>query len=170
MYAKVALRDLGLLALAGLFWWGDASLHSANVTGAAATAVGLVAGILTALCAYLAHEWGHLTAARLASAVVHPPERVATIFLFNFDSDRNDRRGFLWMSCGGFALSAAGLALLLAVLPLEALSGRMALGLAALGVLATAVLELPPFFRVLRGGEIPRGLGYRTSEPGGVAV
>jgi len=33
----------------------------------------------------------------------------------------------------------------------------------AAGVLATAALELPPFFRVLRGGPIPRGLGYRAA-------
>jgi hypothetical protein len=115
----------------------------------------------------LAHEWGHLAGARLGGALVHPPERAATVFLFNFDSDRNDRRAFLWMSCGGFLASALGLALLLAVLPLAALAGRVALGLALLGVLATAVLELPPFFRVARCGPIPRGLGYRASERGG---
>jgi hypothetical protein len=33
-----------------------------------------------------------------------------------------------------------------------------------------AKLELPPFFRVLRGGPLPRGLGHRTSEPGDVVA
>jgi hypothetical protein len=167
MHARVALRDLGLLAVTLAVWQVEGSARAAGGAGAAALAV--LAGLLAALCAYLAHEWGHLAGARLGGALVHPPERVATVFLFNFDSDRNDRRAFLWMSTGGFLASALGLALLLAVLPLEALSGRVALGLALIGVLATALLELPPFFRVARGGPIPRGLGYR-SERGGAAA
>ena len=165
MYARVALRDLGLLGLTLGVWQLEASVRQAG--GAGAMALAGAAGLLAAVCAYLADEWGHLAGARLAGARVHPPERVATLFLFNFDSDRNDHRGFLWMSCGGFLASALGLALLLAVLPLDALSGRVALALALLGVLATALLELPPFFRVARGGPIPRGLGYRASERGG---
>jgi hypothetical protein len=165
IYARVALRDLGLLAATLAVWQLEAPLRGAGGAGSA-TLAGL-AGVLSAVCAYLAHEWGHLAGARLGGALVHPPERVGTVFLFKFDSDRNDRRGFLWMSCGGFLASALGLALLLAVLPLDALAGRVALGLALLGVLATAALELPPFFRVARGGPIPRGLGYRASERSG---
>jgi len=49
------------------------------------------------------------------------------------------------------------------VLPFDALAGRVAGVVTVLGVLATAALELPPFFRVLRGGPIPRGLGYRSA-------
>jgi len=163
MYTRVAARDLGLLLATLALWAADAHLRGAG--GALAAGTGVAAGLLAGLCAYLAHEWGHLAGARLGGAVVHPPRRMATVFLFNFDSDANGPREFAWMSCGGFAASAAGLALLLAVLPFGALSGRVALVVTVLGVLATAVLELPPFFRVLRGGPIPRGLGYRTAAP-----
>jgi len=162
MYTRVALRDLGLLALTLALWLADASLRGGGGVGAAA--VGVAAGALAGLCAYFGHEWGHLLGAKLGRAVVHPPSRIATVFLFNFDSDANRAREFVWMSSGGFLASAVGLAFLLAVLPLDALSGRVALTITLLGVLATAVLELPPFFRVLRGGPIPRGLGYRTAD------
>ncbi|MBW2316880.1 MAG: hypothetical protein JRH10_22180 [Deltaproteobacteria bacterium] len=162
MYARVALRDVGLLAGALVIWGVDASLRGGE--GVAPFAVGLLAGVLAGLCAYLAHEWGHLLGARLGGAVVHPPSRVATVFLFNFDSDANGPREFVWMSCGGFALSLVGLVFVLTALPFDAVSGRVALTVTMLGVLATAVLELPPFFRVLRGGAIPRGLGYRTAD------
>jgi len=170
MYARVLLRDLAVLAATLLLWRLDAVARGAGASGPAGASLAAAAGLGAALCAYLAHEWGHWLGARLGGALVHPPERVATVFLFNFDSDRNDRRGFVWMSSGGFLASGLGLAFLVAVLPLDALSGRIALGAAALGVLATAVLELPPFFRVLRGGPLPRGLGYRSSETGGAAA
>jgi len=162
MYARVAARDLGLLVATLALWAAEARLRGDG--GALAAATGVAAGALAGLCAYLAHEWGHLVGAKLGGAVVHRPRRVATVFLFNFDSDANGPREFAWMSSGGFAASAAGLALLLVVLPFDARAGRVALVVAVLGVLATAVLELPPFFRVLRSGPIPRGLGYRTAD------
>lgn len=167
-WGKVGVRDLALLGATLLVWRADAALRGEG--GALAASLAVAAGVLAGVCAYLAHEWGHWLGARFGGAVVHPPARVATVFLFNFDSDRNGRREFVWMSSGGFLASALGLAFLLAVLPTDALSGRTALSVAVLGVLATAVLELPPFFRVLRGGPLPRGLGYRTSERGGVAA
>jgi len=161
MYARVAARDLVLLLVTLALWAFEARLRGAG--GALAAGVAIAAGVLAGLCAYLAHEWGHLAGAKLAGAVVHPPRRVATVFLFNFDSDANGPRQFVWMSWGGFSASAAGLALLLTVLPFDALAGRVAGVVTVLGVLATAALELPPFFRVLRGGPIPRGLGYRSA-------
>jgi hypothetical protein len=122
------------------------------------------AGAATALCGYLAHEWGHLLGARLGRATVHPPARVTDAFLFRFDADRNGPRQFAAMSVGGLAASAAVVAALLSWLPLGALSSRVALGLTAAGVLATALLEVPPFVRVLRGGPVPRGAAYASSQ------
>lgn len=161
---RLALRDLGLLGLTLALWRLDAGLRGAP--GALAAAVAVAAGALTAVAGYLAHEWGHLSAARFAGSVVHLPESPASPFLFRFDPERNGRREFLAMSAGGFAASAAVVALLLAALPLDALSGRVALALTGLGVLATALLEIPPAWRVLRGGPLPRGgAAYQTTPP-----
>jgi hypothetical protein len=41
------------------------------------------------------------------------------------------------------------------------LSGRLAIALAGLGVLATFILELPVTLRVLRGAPLPTGSAYR---------
>jgi hypothetical protein len=155
-----AVRDAALVALTLGLWRLDAGLR--EQAGAVALAVALLTGLLTAVCGYLAHEWGHLLGARLSGGVVERPASVLSLFLFRFDSDRNGRGAFLAMSLGGFAASAAGVALLLGVLPRDALSGQLALTLTALGVLATALLELPPFFRVLRGGALPRGVAYSS--------
>ncbi len=164
MYVKVFARDLVLVVATLLLWRFDEGLR--GQPGLLPAALAFATGLATGLCAYLAHEWGHWLGAGFGGARIHPPARVATVFLFNFDSDRNDRRGFVWMSSGGFLASALGVVLLLAVLPEGALATRTAGVVVALGVLATVVLELPPFFRVLRGGPLPRGLGYHSSEAG----
>lgn len=156
---KHALRDGLLVAVTSALWWIEAGARGEASLGAHAVAT--LTGVMTALCGYLAHEWGHLLGARVARATVHLPARAASVFLFNFDSGRNGRGQFVAMSCGGFLASASVLALLIVLLPLDALAGRVALGLAGAGVVATAVLELPPFFRVLRGAPLPRGVAYR---------
>ena len=155
---KHALRDLGLVALTLLVWRLDASARASGSVLEWGTAP--LAGALTAIAGYLFHEWGHLTAARATGSVVRLPESASEIFLFNFHSDRNSARQFLAMSMGGFIASAVSVVFLLVVLPLDTLAGKIALALVALGVLATAVLELPPFFKVMRGAPLPRGTAY----------
>jgi len=155
---KHVARDVGLLALTLLAWQLDGTARAAGSTLEWATAP--VAGALTAIVGYLFHEWGHLIAARATGSVVRLPDRASEVFLFNFHSDRNSARQFLAMSLGGYVASILVIALLLVVLPLETLAGKLALTLVGLGVLATAILELPPFFAVLRGGPLPRGTAY----------
>ena len=155
---KHVARDVGLLALTLFAWQLDGAARTAGSALEWATAP--IAGALTAIVGYLFHEWGHLVAARASGAVVRLPERASEVFLFNFHSDRNSARQFLAMSLGGYAASVIVIALLLVVLPLQTLAGKIALTLVGLGVLATAILELPPFFSVLRGGPLPRGTAY----------
>jgi hypothetical protein len=162
---KHAARDLLLVALT-LFAWrldGDARAAGSGLQWLTAP----VAGALTAIAGYLFHEWGHLAGARLSGATVRLPARASEIFLFNFHSDRNSPRQFLAMSMGGFIASAISIVFLLYVLPLDTLAGKLGIALVALGVLATAVLELPPFFKVMRGAPLPRGTAYVSDEPSG---
>jgi hypothetical protein len=151
-------RDVGLLALTLFAWQLDGDAREAGSALEWATAP--VAGASTAIVGYLFHEWGHLIAARATGSVVRLPDRASEVFLFNFHSDRNSPRQFLAMSLGGYAASILVIALLFFVLPLETLAGKIALTLVGLGVIATAILELPPFFAVLRGGPLPRGTAY----------
>lgn len=152
------IRDVALCVLTLVAWELDASVRAS--TGPLPVLSAAVAGILTAVCGYLFHEWGHLAAALATRSHVRPARSAREIFLFAFDVGRNDSRQFLAMSCGGFAASALAVAVLVAVLPLATLAGKIGLGLVILGVVATAVLELPPFFRVMAGGPLPRGIVF----------
>ena len=159
---KHALRDTAIVIATLVIWALDARMRSAELS-ASAFAVALLAGVMTAYSGYLAHEWGHLLGALSAGSVVHLPERVLSVFLFQFDSDRNNRAQFLRMSMGGFVASVLVIALLLALLPLQAWSGRIAMFLVLLGVIATFILEVPVAWRVAHGAAIPRGAAYRSS-------
>lgn len=169
-FRSFAVRDL--LALAGLCaaWSLDARLRGAGGEPVAlAYGVGVLAGLWTTLVAFLCHEWGHLAGTVLAGGTAHAPRSLLSPFLFYFDVARSDRRAFLWMSYGGYLASALSLAALVALVPHEALSGRVALGTAALGVLVTFALEVPTTIRVARGAALPRG-GVFADESGHRAV
>jgi len=155
-----AIRDLVFLGIAFLLWQIEASLGTGSV---ASILVSVTAGAATAFCGYLIHEWGHLIGARLGHSVVRLPASPTEVFLFNFDSDRNGRTQFLIMSMGGYIASVIVIWFLLTTLSLTTIAGAVAIGLTAAGVVATAVLEIPPFVHVWRGGAIPRGGAYVSS-------
>ena len=152
--AKILLRDLALIVLAvtllALSHRVEASASPLRIP------LALLAGAMLTVAGYLVHEWGHLLGALMSRSVVHLPETVATLFLFKFDTGRNDRRQFLWMSAGGFIASIAVVAVFAATLSTDFVADRVALGLTGLGVLATFVLEIPPAWRVLRGAALPQ--------------
>lgn len=160
--ARVILRDLGFLAATIACWMWTRELQ-AGPASALSVGVQVVTAVLTAFTGFLAHEWGHLTGAHLAGSTYEPSDGVFSIFLFKFNSDRNTRRQFLWMSHGGFLVSALVVALLFAALSFDRLADQLALGLTTLGVIATFILEVPAAWKVHRGGEIPRGAAYSSN-------
>jgi len=162
-----ALRDATLVVATLALWRADAALRADG--GLLAVLVAVAAGVMTAVAGYLAHEWGHFLGARAGGSALRLPTSAREVFLFNFDVRRSTPAQFVLMSSGGFAASLIVVVLLLAVLPLPSLSSLIALGLTAAGVVATAVLEVPPFVRVLRGGPLPRGAAY-ASEPAGTSA
>jgi hypothetical protein len=158
---KHAARDALILVATLALWRLDAKMRASG--GLPALLVAALAGAMTAYCGYLVHEWGHLLGALSGRSVVHMPPSVFSVFLFQFDSDRNSREQFLRMSMGGFIASAAAIAVLWMALPLDACSGQIAMFLVVLGVVATFILEVPVAWRVARGAPIPRGAAYRSS-------
>jgi len=162
---RMAVRDVLVVGLTLAAWVFVAMLDPTR-SPRLALVLALVAGVLTALNSYLVHEWGHLIGAWLGGAIVEVADRPSSVFLFRFDTGRSSRREFLAMSFGGFAASALSVALLVAVLPLDGAAGtagKVALGLVALGVLATFVLEVPVAWRVARGAPLPSGAAYVSS-------
>lgn len=156
---KIAVRDLFLL-LATLGVWTIEPTTRYTSADPAGTVMQIAAGVMAGLCAVAAHEWGHYLGARAAGAVVYPARRVTAVFMFGFDRERNGRREFMAMSYGGFVASAVMIVLFVTRLPLDALSGQVAMGFVAVGVLLTATLELPVAWRVAHGAELPRGAVY----------
>ncbi len=159
MPTRFALRDLGLLLVTHAIWWADAHLH--QEASVLAGAIAVAAGGMAALCGFLLHEWGHLLGALLKNARVSYPARLTSPFLFMFDVGDNGRSEFLAMSCGGYAASALGIAVLLVVLPAERLSGQVGLVAACLGTLGVLIGEVPTTYRVYIGKPLPqRGPAY----------
>lgn len=145
------LRDVLVLASAFGLMALDRTMRAEG--GALAVVVACAAGVLVTVSGFYLHEWGHFLAARAAGASPVPAASPIAIFLFELSEDACTRRQWLAMSLGGYAASIVGLAVILAVVDASALSGRVALGLTSLGVLATFVLEIPITYRVWRKPE-----------------
>ncbi|WP_428309334.1 hypothetical protein [Hydrocarboniphaga sp.] len=157
----MAGRDALLIAITLVLWKLTVDVGEPHDIGGYALHLGTA--VLTVLCGYLIHEWGHLIGAWLIHSRFFLPESiVASPFLFRFDNLRNTRRHFTWMVWGGFISSALLVIFLLLVLPKDLLAAQVALGLTALGVLATFVIEVPEFWRVLRGAPLPNGAAFMS--------
>jgi hypothetical protein len=158
------IRDVSIVALTLALWRVDASLR--ETTSALSVTVAVLTGALTAVSGYLAHEWGHLIGARVSGGIVHFPKSVVSSFLFYIDTKNSDRHQFLSMSMGGFTASAIVTPLLIAILPAGAISTWVAYVLIVAGLVATAWLELPLYFKVRRGAPLPRGFVFRSDAQG----
>ena len=148
-----AIRD-SLLIAANLALWAGAV--RAGDAGVWPITINILAGLMTALTGYLLHEWGHLAGCWARDSAVLIPDTPASMFLFNFDVGRNDRRQFNAMAAGGFIASLIFVTVVALVVPLHLLAGKIALGLSVIGVAATFILEVPTAWRVFRGGAIPQ--------------
>lgn len=164
--AKILVRDAALVAVALILL---VLSHRIEATSSPLRIpLALLAGAMLTIAGYLVHEWGHLLGALASRSVVHLPDTVTALFLFRFDTGLNDRRQFLWMSAGGFIASIAVVAVFATTLSMDFVADRVALGLTALGVLATFVLEIPPAWRVLRGAALPQqGPAFVVGAPPG---
>jgi hypothetical protein len=154
-----AIRDSLLVAITVGLWL--LTLSMGKPVGFGPLALQVVTGLMTVLCGFFLHEWGHMLAAWAAgSAFELPPTLGSSPFLFRFNNVRNSREQFCAMSLGGFAASVAFVAFLLLALPGGLLATWVAQALTAVGVLATLITEVPGLIRVWRGGPIPQGSAY----------
>src|SRR6185503_20932246 len=108
------VRDGAIAALTAALWlW--------LVAAGGGVILQVATGLMTVVCGYLAHEWGHLLGCWFRGSAVQMPDRVTALFLFNFDVGRNDRRQFNAMAMGGFIASVVYVVVLVAVMPLDLL-------------------------------------------------
>ncbi len=153
MFAKLAIRDLLLVALLVGFWLLTAELSAG--AGPLSDFFGLLAGLGLGVSAYLLHEWGHLLGALATRSVVHAPDRLSSRFLFSFDSKANSRRQFLTMSLCGFAVTGVALLLAHTALPEGQLATRVARGAVLFLTFLLVFIELPLFLWALIRGDLP---------------
>ena len=146
------------VAAMALAWWFEPGFRDGSALG---WVVAIVTGLLTAIVGFLAHEYGHLWASLATGSQVSYPSSALSTLLFHFDSAKNDRRQFLWMSLGGYVASVIGVGLIVGLCPHDAWSGRISMLLGAAGLVVTLVLEVPITVRVLRGAPLPLDAAYR---------
>lgn len=141
-FAAAGARHAGVVAATAGLWSFDRALARAGRRDMLASAVALATGAATAYVGFLVHEWGHLAGAVHAGATVTRPTHPSP-FLFEFDEAKNTRAQHLWLAAGGYAATAASLALIVASVPKRSLAGKTALALTGAGVAATLLLEVP---------------------------
>lgn len=157
------LRDGALVALTVVLW--HYTLRAGPAHGAGNIVLHFATGLMTVVCGFFLHEWGHLVGAWMAGgAFVLPASIVETPFLFRFNNVRNSVGQFTAMSMGGFVASIAFVAWLPFGLPWGLLATYVAEGLTALGVLATLAIEVPGLIRVMRGAPMPSNAAF-VSDP-----
>lgn len=153
MFRSFVIRDLAILVVTMVAWWG--SLHAEAGT-ALSSALSIGAGVGAAVCAYNLHEWGHLVGAWLTKSVFVPAKRIYSPFLFSYDAERNTRNQFLVMSLSGFAATALFVAGFLMWMPQDQQAGRIALRGALILAGLTVIIELPIFFTSVFRKKVPR--------------
>lgn len=158
-----AIRDSLLVAVTVALWM--LTLQTGAAHGVGGVALHVITGLMTVLCGFFLHEWGHMLGAWSAGSAFELPARLTeSPFLFRFNNVRNSREQFCVMSLGGFASSILFVAFLLLVLPGHLLASTVAQGLTAIGVLATLIIEVPGLIKVWRGAPLPQGAAYVSDQ------
>jgi hypothetical protein len=164
MFRGFAIRDLTILSVTIVSWWGSLAVEPASSLHGT---LSIMAGAGAAICAYNFHEWGHLLGAHLTDSVYVPAKRLYSPLLFAYDADENTRHQFLVMSLAGFAATAIFVLAFLLWMPQDQQAGRIALrtalGLASL----TVIIEFPIFFRALLGKTVPKTGVFKGPTVGG---
>lgn len=152
------LRDLALIALCVVLLQFSHRLDAMDHV--LSWPVAVLSGLLLAVAGYILHEWGHLISAELAGSVMHYPRSIFAVLLFRYDTARNDRRQFLWMSYGGFIASAIVVPLYYLLLDPAHRADLVALVLTTLGVIAIFIIEVPQAWSIYRGAPLPQGAAF----------
>lgn len=140
-FGRFALRDLALLGGTLLAWALFARFSVGE--GVVANFVGVALGGAAGLCAWFAHEWGHVLAAWAVRSRLRAPKRLVSVYLFGFDNKTHSRGQFVVMALGGFLATALVYAFVHFYLPQDWLATRVFQGLVLLEIAVTVALEVP---------------------------
>lgn len=141
MFNQFLLRDVLLTTVVLLAWWLVWPLSVGD--GPLADVVGVLLGLGGGAVAFVGHEWGHLVGAFATGSHVVAAPKLASPFLFSFDSKRNSQMQFLLMSLSGFAVTGIAIYVAYGLLPAEALATRVTRGVVVFSASLTLLLEVP---------------------------
>lgn len=141
MRARFLIRDLAILAVTLLLWWGLAGYSAGD--GFVADFTGWIVGLMLGVCAYLAHEWSHYVGGLVTGSKMGIGTNLASGFLFSFDAEGNSLAQFVSMSLAGFLATALALVFFYQGLPDAYLASRVARGSGLFLALLGVTLELP---------------------------
>ncbi|MEL7454033.1 MAG: hypothetical protein AAGJ50_11755 [Pseudomonadota bacterium] len=140
-FSRFAVRDLLIVSSTIVLWLLFGSVSAGD--GLAADFVGAALGLAGGVCAWLAHEWGHLLSGRAVGATMRAPTTLKQIYLFGFDNKRNSQAQFIVMALGGFVGTALAFSFAWYGLPPDWMATRVMRGLILLEASVTVLLEVP---------------------------
>lgn len=163
---KVAMRH-GAAFLAAMTLWGAADYWAAGSGLLLAETIALLNALFAGtVIAFLGHEWGHFSGARISGAVSPVLKDPPSFFMFSFKDDENSREQFVAMSIGGPAANWLLVILLFFLLPLDTWSQALLLATTFAIAVSVSVFEIPVINRVLYGDEPAETIQQRLGEVG----
>jgi putative flippase GtrA len=163
---KVALRH-STIVLAALTLWGVADAWALSSGWLLAETVAILNAIFAGtVIAYIAHEWGHFTGARISGAVSPVAKEPVSFFMFNFKDELNSRGQFLSMSVGGPFANWGLFVLTFMLLPLNTWSQAMFLATTFAIAVSVSVFEFPVINAVMYGEKPAETINKRQRESG----
>jgi len=163
---KIATRH-GAIVLAAITIWGTSDYWAAESGLFLAEFVSLINAIFAGtITAYIFHEWGHFTGARLSSAVSPVAKEPVSFFMFTFKDELNTKGQFLAMSIGGSLANWTLVGLMYFMLPLETWSQALFLATTIAIAVSVGVFEIPIINRVMYGDNPTMAVQRRLKESG----
>lgn len=163
---KIALRH-STIVLAALTLWGAADAWALSSDWLLAETVAILNAVFAGtVTAYIAHEWGHFTGARISGAVSPVLKEPVSFFMFNFKDELNTQGQFLSMSAGGSAANWALFVLMFFLLPLDTWSQALFLATTFAIAVSVSVFEFPIINRVMYGDNPAETIKKRQLESG----
>lgn len=163
---KIGLKHAAAV-LATLTLWGAADVWATESGLLIAEIVALLNAVFAGtVIAYLAHEWGHFSGARLSKAVSPVLKQPESFFMFNFKDELNSEGQFLTMSMGGPAANWTLAIIVFFMLPLDTWSQALIFATVTSIAVSVSVFEFPIINRVAYGASPKETVDQRKKESG----
>lgn len=162
---KTVAFQHGGVATAIFLLWGSAQTFSQAHDGVLIAFIAIASGFFGGtVLAFLSHEWGHFSGARLSGAVSPVLNERKSFFMFNFKTAVNSRAQFLAMSLGGPLGNWLLVALVLLALPTGTLAHAALLATVVGVAVNVCVFEFPVISRVSYGADPAETVAARLKE------